>query len=88
MHLHWRRHRVADIPLKTLEAFDAWLRERWNEKDVLLEQHAKTGRFPSEEKPIVTEVKLEHWMELWAIYGVLATLGVSIATLLVMVGRW
>ena len=67
VHLHWRRYKVADMPLETLEAFDAWLRERWDEKDVLLEQHAQTGSFPSglkDQKPIVTEVRLGHWLEL------------------------
>jgi len=75
------------MPLESLEAFDAWLRERWNEKDVLLEQHANTGSFPSAEKPIVTEVKLRHWMELWGIYGLLTSLAMGIAFLL-GIFRW
>ena len=33
----WRRFRVADIPLQTAEAFDGWLRDRWAEKDELME---------------------------------------------------
>jgi hypothetical protein len=75
------------MPLESLEAFDAWLRERWNEKEGLLEQHAKTGSFPSDAEPIVTEVKLGHWMELWGIYGLLTSLAMGIAFLLGMV-RW
>ena len=77
------------MPLSTLEAFDTWLRERWNEKDLLLEQHAKTGSFPcsDEMQPIVTEVRLGHWMELWGIYGVLATLAAVVAGVLVG-GGW
>ena len=73
------------MPLDTLEAFDAWLRERWNEKEALLEQHAKTGSFVGS-KPIVTEVKLGHWTELWGIYGVLATLAAGVAGVLALVG--
>lgn len=77
------------MPLESLEAFDAWLRERWNEKEVLLEQHAKTGSFPSESEsePIVTEVKLGHWVELWGICGLLASLAMGGVFLLGIV-RW
>lgn len=69
------------MPLESLEAFDAWLRERWNEKEVLLDQQKRTGSFPSDAAPIVTEVKLGHWMELWGIYGLLTSITVGIAFL-------
>ena len=73
------------MPLDTLETFDGWLRERWNEKEALLEQHAGTGSFV-DSNPIVTEVKLGHWTELWGIYGVLATLAAGVAGVVALVG--
>lgn len=77
IHMHWRRFRVSDIPLETLEDFHAWLIERWNEKELLLEEHARTGQFPSsinQGKSITTEVKLGHWWEIWQLGAVLAPL--------------
>ena len=44
--MYWRRFAVKDIPLGNHEEFDLWLRERWHEKDALLEQYLTTGRFP------------------------------------------
>lgn len=46
VNFYWRRFRVADIPLEDPEAFEVWLRERWYEKDALMEQYISTGRFP------------------------------------------
>ncbi len=37
---------MSSIPLDDPEKFDIWLRERWTEKDALLEQYVTTGRFP------------------------------------------
>lgn len=72
--MHWRRFAVSSIPLSTLEEFDAWLQERWLEKEKLLEEHAKTGTFPSaldQEKSIKTEVRLGTWSELLPYCGLL-----------------
>ncbi|MCJ1460835.1 hypothetical protein MMC28_011217 [Mycoblastus sanguinarius] len=73
IHMHWRRFRVSSIPLSTLEEFNAWLRDRWNEKELLLEKHSKTGQFPSSLShggSLTTEVKLAHWWELWRLGAV------------------
>ena len=78
--MHWRRFRVSDIPLTTLEEFDAWLQQRWLEKDELLEHHAKIGRFPSalgQGEHITTEVKLRGLWELWQFSVVLLLLTVA-----------
>lgn len=75
--MHWRRFKVSEIPLETLEDFHAWLIERWNEKETLLQEHAKTGQFPSsinQGKSITTEVKLDRWWEIWQLGAVLAPL--------------
>ena len=88
VHIHWRRFRVADIPLETLEGFDGWLRDRWDEKDELLAEHARTGRFASDidGTPIATKVKLGHWTEIWSIGGVLALVAAGVVTLQWMIG--
>ena len=51
--MHWRRFATSTIPLSTAE-FEAWLAERWREKDDLLEYYMQNGRFPEDEssKPI------------------------------------
>ena len=45
--MYWRRFALSDIPLDDTEAFDVWIRERWIEKDALLEEYVSTGRFPA-----------------------------------------
>lgn len=45
--MHWRRWAVDDIPLDDQKVFEAWLLERWREKDALLDQFFETGRFPT-----------------------------------------
>ena len=89
VHIHWRRFRVANIPLETLESFDEWLRDRWDEKDRLLAEHARAGQFPSDlrcEESIVTEVKLKHWTEIGAIAEVLALVTAGVVALRFMIG--
>lgn len=44
--MYWRRFALSSIPLDNAEEFDIWLRERWTEKDALLEEYVSTGRFP------------------------------------------
>jgi lysocardiolipin and lysophospholipid acyltransferase len=44
---------MSSIPLDDPEKFDLWLRERWTEKDALIEQYVTTGRFP-ESKDLIT----------------------------------
>ena len=86
--MHWRRFKISDIPLATLEEFDAWLQQQWLEKDNILEHHAKTGRFPSalaDGEHITTVVKLGHWWELCQFFGLLLVLYVGSSILLV---RW
>lgn len=46
VNFYWRRFPVSEIPLDTPEKFEVWLRERWYEKDELMEQFVATGRFP------------------------------------------
>ncbi|KAI9659167.1 MAG: hypothetical protein M1831_003749 [Alyxoria varia] len=46
VNMYWRRFRLSSIPLDDPKAFELWLRERWLEKDELIERFAQTGRFP------------------------------------------
>ncbi|RDW84685.1 putative 1-acyl-sn-glycerol-3-phosphate acyltransferase gamma [Coleophoma cylindrospora] len=87
VNMYWRRFAVADIPLQDHDAFEIWLRERWYEKDDLMEQFLTTGRFPANEVAagdeeavpkgvlnggfIETEVKPAHWWEIGNVFVVL-----------------
>ena len=37
---------MSSIPMDDPKAFEAWLLERWREKDDILEQFMQSGRFP------------------------------------------
>lgn len=50
VNMYWRRFPVSSIPLDDSKSFDTWLRERWIEKDALMEQYMQTGRFPALEE--------------------------------------
>ena len=89
--MYWRRFAMSSIPLDDSNKFDEWMRERWREKDDLLEQYVSTGRFPAHEIPaseknrftvdnstggfIETEVRTKHWWEIFQIFAILATCG-------------
>jgi hypothetical protein len=49
VNVHWRRFAVSEIPSSSPAAFEAWLAERWREKDDLLEHYTQNGRFPEDE---------------------------------------
>ncbi|KFM73636.1 Acyl-CoA:lysophosphatidylglycerol acyltransferase 1, partial [Stegodyphus mimosarum] len=46
-YLHYRRYSVNDVPLDNMEALRDWVYKRWSEKDELLEEYYRTGKFPS-----------------------------------------
>ncbi len=89
VNFYWRRFAVADIPLENQEDFDKWLRERWYEKDALLEQYVSTGRFPANgagtKGHLETEVKTEYWWEFVKIYMLAGTFGLMFNILLKVV---
>ena len=49
VNMHWRRFRVSDIPYENTHAFEVWLRNRWREKDYMLEYFSRHTRFPAED---------------------------------------
>ncbi|KAL8679581.1 MAG: hypothetical protein Q9186_004138 [Xanthomendoza sp. 1 TL-2023] len=83
VNMYWRRFDVWTIPVDDDRAFDNWLRARWIEKDQLLDNYQKTGRFPAdteiEELPdgrkrrgmgyIETEIKPNKWYEYLQIFA-------------------
>ena len=82
--MYWRRFAISSIPLDSAEEFDLWVRERWYEKDALMEEYIAKGRFPSSDASegkvedggfIETEVKPAHWWEFTRIFMVLAAFG-------------
>ncbi|KAI0160088.1 acyltransferase-domain-containing protein [Hypoxylon sp. FL1284] len=79
VNFYWRRFALADIPLEDQQEFDIWLRERWYEKDALLEEYVSTGRFPANgagiKGHIETEVRTQHWWEFMKIFVMLGVFG-------------
>ena len=47
--MYWRRFAISTIPLDDAREFELWLRQRWIEKEALLEGYLQTGRFPADE---------------------------------------
>ncbi|KAK2022169.1 acyltransferase [Colletotrichum zoysiae] len=92
VNFHWRRFRLADIPLDDAQAFDAWLRERWYEKDAIMETYVSTGRFPASDDieggHVETEVRLRSWFELTQIFVVVGTAGIIWRMVLNAVARF
>jgi acyltransferase-like protein len=88
VNFHWRRFRLDTIPLDNQEKFDVWLRERWAEKDALMEAYLSTGRFPSSpfatekghDTYIETEVKTRYPFEFLQIFSVVAILAFLVNT--------
>ncbi|CZT53371.1 related to acetyltransferase [Rhynchosporium secalis] len=85
VNMYWRRFAIKDMPLDNAEKFEAWLRERWYEKDSFIDHFLTTGRFPAAKEAtngvsvgkgndefIETEVKLKSVLEVGNIFVVLA----------------
>ncbi|OCK81211.1 hypothetical protein K432DRAFT_442540 [Lepidopterella palustris CBS 459.81] len=49
VNMHWRRFHVDSIPIDNPKSFDVWLRNRWREKDYMLEYFNRNGRFPADD---------------------------------------
>ncbi|OZJ03143.1 hypothetical protein BZG36_04640 [Bifiguratus adelaidae] len=66
VHMHLRRWRIDSIPVNA-DAFNQWLLDRWKEKDALLEEFYRTGKFPLEENkaPLFLPVeRVQHGTEI------------------------
>ncbi|KAH9884266.1 acyltransferase-domain-containing protein [Xylariomycetidae sp. FL2044] len=86
VNFYWRRFALADMPLDNQEKFDLWLRERWYEKDALMEQYISTGRFPANgagiKGIIETEVRTQYWWEFVKIFVMLGCFGLILNLML------
>ena len=49
VNMYWRRFPCSSIPLADHAAFDLWLRDRWQEKEELIEHYVRNGRFPADD---------------------------------------
>ncbi|THZ33485.1 acyltransferase-domain-containing protein [Aureobasidium pullulans] len=47
VNMYWRRYKISEIPIDNDEAFGRWLKNRWTEKDYLLEHFYRHGSFPA-----------------------------------------
>lgn len=97
VNFYWRRFSLADIPLHDQEQFELWLRERWYEKDALMEQYISTGRFPGNPPDAVTqgqqpfletEVRTRYPWEFLQIFSVVGVFGLAINFLCKTWGRF
>lgn len=59
--MHWRRFPVSSIPITDPESFDLWLRDRWTEKDNLLEYFVQNGRFPEDGDDSTDDIEATHF---------------------------
>ncbi|CAJ0760541.1 24228_t:CDS:2 [Entrophospora sp. SA101] len=57
VHVHVRRYKISEIP-QDEDKFTIWLRDRWSEKDVMMEEFYKNGRFSSYESPRIVPMRL------------------------------
>jgi hypothetical protein len=55
--MHFRRFKISTIPLKNDKAFEVWLRNRWREKDYLLEHFSRFNRFPEDDLWMIKQRK-------------------------------
>jgi 1-acyl-sn-glycerol-3-phosphate acyltransferase len=48
VNMHFRRFKISTIPIDDDQAFEVWVRNRWREKDYLLEHFSRFNRFPND----------------------------------------
>jgi hypothetical protein len=57
VNMHFRRFKISTIPLNNDKAFEVWLRNRWREKDYLLEHFNRFNRFPEDDLWMIKQRK-------------------------------
>ncbi|KAK5696343.1 hypothetical protein LTR17_024283 [Elasticomyces elasticus] len=55
VNMHWRRYKISELPINDTDAMYQWTLQRWREKDDMLEQFSKTGRFLGD--PVAVEIE-------------------------------
>lgn len=95
--MYWRRFAIKDIPVHNQKVFQLWLTARWREKDLLIENYLRFGRFPGnadvrqggndkhEQEPGLLRVQIRpsHWYEFLQIF---APMGVLAMVLFIFYG--
>lgn len=69
VHMHWRRFAIQEVPYDDSKALEAWVLERWIEKDELLEQFLQHGGFPADDGCTIAKVEVQNWLETVQILG-------------------
>ena len=83
VNMYWRRFRLSSIPLDDPKMFELWLRSRWSEKDMFIEDYLRTGRFPADHGTsknskgetirgaghIEAEIKPKYWYEFLQVFA-------------------
>jgi 1-acyl-sn-glycerol-3-phosphate acyltransferase len=91
--MHWRRFAVKDIPLHNQKVFELWLIARWREKDILMEQYMRTGKFPADvgvtkmksgeikrgAGRLEVQIRSSHWYEFLQIFAPMGVLAMVLA---------
>lgn len=55
VNMHWRRYTISSLPLDDKDAMYDWVLQRWREKDELMEQFIRTGKFPADAEAVEIE---------------------------------
>ncbi|KAK3070083.1 hypothetical protein LTR53_011070 [Teratosphaeriaceae sp. CCFEE 6253] len=55
VNMHWRRYKVSSLPINDSAAMYQWILQRWREKDDMLEQFNRTGKFPGDTEAVEIE---------------------------------
>ncbi len=99
VNMHWRRFKVADIPVDDPDAVQKWVLDRWREKDELLDVFYASGRFPADRRAVTveqggaaeyvqTEVKPKRRIESLQMYVPVAAAALVAGNLVRMVDFW
>jgi len=57
VNMYFRRFKISTIPLNNDKSFEVWLRNRWREKDYLLEHFSRFNCFPEDDMWMVKQQK-------------------------------
>ena len=59
VNMYFRRFKISDIPIDNDKQFEVWLRNRWREKDYLLEHFVQYNRFPEDHNWIIKQKDMQ-----------------------------
>ena len=91
--MHWRRFAIKDIPVSNQKTFELWLTARWREKDLLIENYLRNGKFPADTGVtkmksgelkrgsgyLEVQIRSSHWYEFLQIFAPMGVLAMVLA---------